>query len=149
MKKITLLFVLFSAFIYAQNEPNGTTLEEYNYMTKGYKIQISSGLDMKKGYVIENITKYSTSAYDFDFKNLLRETTKTSAGIILVATSKVWGNVYYLSIPINNDDLLADFNAKIELWDEPMVTAYSNATTSLMSQLFNFYNYNNKLNSKN
>jgi len=27
-----------------------TTLEEYNYVTKGYKIQIESGLDMKKGY---------------------------------------------------------------------------------------------------
>jgi hypothetical protein len=26
-----------------------TTEEEYNYLTKGYAIQISSGLDMKKG----------------------------------------------------------------------------------------------------
>ena len=145
MRKITLFFVLFSAFSYAQDEPTGTTLEEYNYMTKGYKIQISSGLDMKKGYSVENITKYSTASYDFDFKNLLRETTNTTAGIIVIATSKLWGNVYYLSIPIDNEELLADFNSKIELWDEPMITAYSNASTSLMSKLFNFYNYNNKL----
>lgn len=37
----------------AQVEP--TTQEEYNYVTKGYKIQIESGLDMKKGYSIKPI----------------------------------------------------------------------------------------------
>jgi len=32
-----------------------TTLEEYNYVTKGYKIQVESGLDMKKGYVMKDL----------------------------------------------------------------------------------------------
>lgn len=32
-----------------------TTLEEYNYITKGYKIQIESGLDMKRGYELEKV----------------------------------------------------------------------------------------------
>ena len=31
-----------------------TTEEEYNYITKGYQIQLSSGLDMKKGYAVWN-----------------------------------------------------------------------------------------------
>jgi hypothetical protein len=39
-----------------------TTLEEYNYLTKGYKIQIESGLDMKKGYRIEDVTQYHTKS---------------------------------------------------------------------------------------
>lgn len=49
------IFTLILSFIFlsisAQNiKP--TTLEEYNYMSKGYKIQLASGLDMKKGYEI-------------------------------------------------------------------------------------------------
>ncbi len=33
----------------------GTSLEEYNYITKGYKVQLESGLDMKKGYMLSNL----------------------------------------------------------------------------------------------
>ncbi len=32
-----------------------TTQEEYNYITKGYKIQVESGLDMKKGYILTEL----------------------------------------------------------------------------------------------
>lgn len=31
------------------------TQEEYNYVTKGYHVQIESGLDMKKGYELKDI----------------------------------------------------------------------------------------------
>lgn len=37
--------IFFSSSVKSQ-----TTLEEYNYVTKGYKIQLESGLDMKQGY---------------------------------------------------------------------------------------------------
>ena len=37
-----------------------TTLEEYNYITKGYKVQTDSGLDMKKGYELSDIDENST-----------------------------------------------------------------------------------------
>lgn len=139
MKKITLLLIMFSAFSYAQDKPNGTTLEEYNYMTKGYKIQISSGLDVKKGYRIDDVTNYATSLYDFNFKSLVREKDGVSAGLILVATSKLWSNVYYLSIPIENVELMKLFNADVNLWDESMTTAYSEASTFMMSQLYRIY----------
>ena len=35
--------------------PAPTSEEEYNYLTKGYKVQIESGLDMKKGYALHNM----------------------------------------------------------------------------------------------
>jgi hypothetical protein len=54
MKKLLLIsvFTLQSIFSFSQNEdhPYGTTLEEYNYVTKGYAVQIEQGLDMKAGY---------------------------------------------------------------------------------------------------
>nr|WP_314896773.1 hypothetical protein [uncultured Flavobacterium sp.] len=140
MKKITLLLIMFTAFCYAQDKPNGTTLEEYNYMTKGYKVQISSGLDMKQGYKVEDIIVLKNSDYAFNFKNLVRTVDNSSAGVIVIATSNIWANTYYLSIPINNSDLMNDFNVKMSLWDESMTTAYASASTNLNSIMFDLYN---------
>lgn len=48
MKKLLFaLFVLTSSVAFCQ-----TTDDEYNYLTKGYAIQVSSGLDMKAGYTM-------------------------------------------------------------------------------------------------
>lgn len=44
------ILILVAAMICSLAGYSQTTLEEYNYLTKGYKIQIESGLDMKKGY---------------------------------------------------------------------------------------------------
>jgi hypothetical protein len=139
MKKITLLFIMFTVFAYSQDKPNGTTLEEYNYMTKGYKIQLSSGLDVKKGYRIDDVTSYPTALYDFKFQSFVREKDGVSAGLILIATSKMWSNVYYLAIPIDNSILMEQFNKDVDIWDESMTTAYSNASTFLMAELFRIY----------
>lgn len=133
-----MLLIMFSVAIYSQDKPKGTTQEEYNYMTKGYQIQLSSGLDVKKGYRIEDLYNFDANPYNFEFKAFVRDN-NTLAGIILVSTSKLWGNVYYSAIPVNNDELLANFNARLLDWDEPMVTAYGYASTSLMSNLYNFY----------
>ncbi len=57
MKK--LLFILPLTFIFissfAQGEVEGTTEEEFRYITKGYKIQQESGLDMKRGYFFRDL----------------------------------------------------------------------------------------------
>jgi len=47
------LQTLFALLICCYSFAQGTTQEEYNYVTKGYKIQQESGLDMKKGYSIK------------------------------------------------------------------------------------------------
>ncbi|MDI5888742.1 hypothetical protein [Flavobacterium yafengii] len=137
MKKFTLLLTLFTVFAYSQDKFNGTTLEEYNYMTKGYKIQVSSGLDVKKGYVITDLVTNNFDTYTFDYKTFIRQKDGTLAGIILIATSKLWSNVYYLAIPVNNVDLLSDLNSQISIWDESMTTAYANSATLLNSVLLN------------
>lgn len=50
MKKTLILITLFLfAAGFAQIKKGQTTLEEYNYMSKGFKIQMESGIDMKKG----------------------------------------------------------------------------------------------------
>ena len=64
MKQLYLLLILMtSSSLVAQLDSTlarsvPTTMEEYNYMTKGYKIQVESGLDMKKGYFIEDMGEH-------------------------------------------------------------------------------------------
>ncbi|RYE27090.1 MAG: hypothetical protein EOP48_34690 [Sphingobacteriales bacterium] len=78
MKIILLtLFVFISVKSFAQN----TTQEEYNFMTKGYKQLLESGLDMKKGYVLSDTAAFTTSEgkYEIIFMNLLRQKDKSLA----------------------------------------------------------------------
>ena len=80
MKKITfilaaflLIFLSGAARLYAQTTIT-TTEEEYNYITKGYKVQFESGLDMKKGYILKDMgewnLKYDNISRGFAFKGL-------------------------------------------------------------------------------
>ena len=69
MKKVLVLLVAITSIAInqaiAQSEnnqlPAPTTEEEYNYLTKGYKIQVESGLDMKKGYSLIDMGTYQLS----------------------------------------------------------------------------------------
>lgn len=49
-----------------------TTIEEYNYVTKGYKDQIEKGLDMKKGYKIWDLGFSNTQDRKTELKMLVR-----------------------------------------------------------------------------
>ena len=49
---------------------NDLTQEEFNYLTKGLKVQEESGLDMKKGYVLQEV--YSKKIGLYTFKGICR-----------------------------------------------------------------------------
>ena len=55
MKKI----ILAIAFIGALSAYSQTTLEEYNYMTSGFLIQLRTGQDFNKGYRMERLGKFA------------------------------------------------------------------------------------------
>lgn len=85
--------------------------EEYNYMAKGYWSQVENGLDMKKGYEIENTDGYelSNSSYSFTFFPLLKinaDKTKCLVGYIIKAHSSVSGGNYHYAMPVNNDGVM-------------------------------------------
>jgi hypothetical protein len=64
----------------------GTTNEEYNYLTKGHKIQIESGLDMKKGYTLKDIPDNITckSPRCVEIKALYRDTINTPIAHLII-----------------------------------------------------------------
>ena len=121
-------------------EVNGTSLEEYNYMTKGFQIQKSSGLDMKNGYNLNNIANITKGNYSFSFNALIRTEKKELAGILIIANSQVSGRNYYLGMPVNNSQLQLDFENDIRNWDESMTTAYAQSLSELYSKTaMNYY----------
>ncbi|HEY3390408.1 MAG TPA: hypothetical protein VGK38_12590, partial [Prolixibacteraceae bacterium] len=113
-----LIFLSFTAFgQISMSKITPTTEEEYNYLTKGYKIQIESGLDMKKGYKLQVLDKKKESYYTFQIQALIREEKNEIAGLLLIANSEISGKTYYLCIPQQNEQLLNRYYADINLWD--------------------------------
>ncbi len=97
MKKLFFaLFILTSSVAFCQ-----TTDEEYNYLTKGYAVQVSSGLDMKAGY---SITDKGNTPIDLgttitvNVKYLYRTTGNVYAGALLTVNG-MKGATKYFCVP--------------------------------------------------
>ena len=112
MKKLSifLILLLLSAIVsFGQ-----TTMEEFNYITKGYKVQIESGLDMKKGYTLEDLGEWGLEYSNGGtrktyFKGLYRENENTPCAIMMIYKYSESDNIYYICIPHPDSDE--------EIWD--------------------------------
>jgi hypothetical protein len=84
MKNVIFLMVILflSVKLYSQ-----TTLEEYNYLTKGLRIQQESGLDMKKGYELKSVDFSSLDNKKVELFKLTRTNTKNTAAYLIIFTS--------------------------------------------------------------
>ncbi len=77
---------------------SGTSADEYNYISKGYKVQIESGLDMKKGYEFRDINSSEFGGRKIVYKELIKDG-KDLRAIMAVFTGKD-GATKYLCIPL-------------------------------------------------
>jgi len=108
---ITILFSITSSF-------GQTTQEEYNYITKGYKVQLESGLDMKKGYSFADLGNSAvtsgTEKRTTEFKALLKEGQSKPVAIMMIyrRTDISNGAVMYVCIPSQD--------APKEIWSQTM-----------------------------
>ena len=127
--------LLISSLSFVQGQTSPTTEEEYNYVTKGYKIQNDAGLDMKKGYELQSFGQYNEGSYSFEFRILFRTTSKEIAGIMVIAKSQSWGNTYYLCIPHENDYLKQRYNSFLDSWDGNICRAYSKVLSHHLSKI--------------
>jgi hypothetical protein len=113
---IVLTLILFTFRLSAQ-----TTEEEYKYLSKGYQIQLESGLDMKKGYYFKDVgTVFQTSDAgnrEVGFLILYREATDAPAGLIMSykRTDVENAKTTYTGIPMPKSDysIIAKFQAEI------------------------------------
>ncbi len=113
-----------------------TSLEEYNYLTKGYRIQTESGLDMKKGYSFQDIGDHEVNSYHFTLKKLVRDSTQELAGILIITYSGSSNKTYYTCIPINNAELMNMYTKEIAKWDRNISAAYLFVISSYLASFF-------------
>jgi len=76
-----------------------TTEEEYNYVTKGYEMQVKGGLDMKQGYRLEDLLVDTVKERVSAFKALIREGEDKPCAILLIYTRLATGEKSYLCLP--------------------------------------------------
>lgn len=82
-----------------------TTQEEYNYITKGYKVQIESGLDMKKGYTLVDLGNWgldhNPEHRECTFKGLVRQGQTKPCAVLMIykRTDVANGATFYVCIP--------------------------------------------------
>lgn len=83
-----------------------TTQEEYNYITKGYKVQIESGLDMKKGYTLTDLDTSKLTIGEITrsctFKGLFRNGEVKPCAVMILYKRLDNDKTYYICIPSNN-----------------------------------------------
>ena len=83
-KKFVCIVIIcfFSCFFSPTITKCQTTLEEYNYLTKGIKIQLENGLDMKKGYSLEEVDKARFEVRSAVLSRLTRSDSKIAAYLL-------------------------------------------------------------------
>ena len=140
MKKIKLILATFfltfffgTVKLYSQSKIT-TSEEEYNYVTKGYKVQIESGLDMKKGYTLKDLgewnLKYSDVSRGFAFKGLFRENDSIPCAVMAIYQKKRSGKAAisaYYCIPT------LDAGA---LWDRTMSQVNEDYNSSNANEIY-------------
>ena len=100
-----------------------TTLEEYKYLTKGYKIQVESGLDIKEGYEMKyghtTIHRKSSFNRNIEFKYLYRVEEEYPCATLLIMERTDTDYKDYLCIPA--------INSSSDLWEQAKKDFYKAA----------------------
>jgi hypothetical protein len=145
MKKSILLIILscLCVVVWAQPmqmvkaSPNTTTIEEYNYVTKGYAIQLEAGLDMKKGYELRDLCGFEHLNYGTDtkrgcsFKSLHKQGYVKPCAIMMIyerRTNDVTARKDYYCIPTSD--------APNELWDKLFAQINADPTSPTTKDMY-------------
>lgn len=131
-KRIAFILMIISVMIFSPILNGQTTLEEYNYVTKGYRVQVESGLDMKKGYEFAEIDTVSTKIATAEVKILYRiKDSKKVIAAYLIIYKRTGRTTEYICVPNPNSDEEIMQKYMTALWD-----GYSEATSK--GQLISF-----------
>lgn len=137
----TVCLLYFTTTVHGQNAPMAvtTTLDEYNYLTKGLKRTMEEGADAKSGYVLRDVPPVKIGEnYEFTFRPFIKNETGKMVAMSVVVKSKGWGNsmnVWYLCVPRgNNVELLKMYWDSYKGWDSALLKVYADLTSWLLAE---------------
>lgn len=102
MKRTVLATVLLAIGVISYSQ---TTMEDYNFLTKGLKITLENGLEMKSSYNLQEVTSFKneeTKLVLFNFYKAADQTQEPSA-LSLIAVRED-GERVYLCLPLTTSD---------------------------------------------
>jgi hypothetical protein len=137
MKAIFILLAFVTLSVSGQKSKSGvppTTEDEYKYLTKGYLVAEEVGLDLKKGYIIEELGKVKDGYCNFVFKALIREKENELAGILVIVKSDLEEKPYSFCIPQNNVDLMKRYFDDLNTLDSSMIKSYTRVLSVYFGQ---------------
>jgi len=105
---LVFLFLIFSSSVIAQ-----TSIEEYKYVSKGYRMETEGGLDAKRGYYFKDLESFDIEYPNWirttGFKTLYRERGHEPAAIMMIFERSDTEYQAYFCIPL--------YNSSEEVWD--------------------------------
>lgn len=104
MKKLLLaLFIMGSGYAYSQ-----TSVDEYNYLTKGYSQSIANGLGIKQGYSLTDKGSYTLDEGGYTLQvsvlYLMRTADNSYAAALVMVHDSKKNNTAYFCVPAKNSD---------------------------------------------
>lgn len=106
MKKLVLLFVLFSLQVFAQEVQ--TTEDEYNYLTKEYAFGLKYNYPVKEGYELVKLDEKEWAPFSFKAYRFIEKKSNATKAILFVL-KKAKNEPELLCLPINNETLCKKF----------------------------------------
>ncbi len=96
MKKLILLSAISFLTLPALKAQN-TTQDEYNWMVNGYKLMVSTGGEMKKGYYFSPTDEFTDSwtGYKITYKVMKREFDQSLAGFLIILAQDTKVPIYF------------------------------------------------------
>lgn len=147
MKKIlSFLFILVAFSSFAQDKIS-TTVNEYNYLVKGYAQDVDAGRSVKDGYKIENFYTFKNGSFTHEYLYLYSIESETPKAVLMINTKTRNAKKVYLCLPFNNKDLFKLFVKDYEALGISMGISANVATYDLLSNvmpvIYNIANNNN------
>lgn len=124
------LILIFFSFFFLNLLIAHTTQEEFNYITKSYKIKLESGLDMKKGYNLIDLgncgINHGLEKRNYTFKDLVRNgQTKPCALLLIYKRQDILnGSENHICIP--------SYDASEDIWNQTLKFIYENFKDNIL-----------------
>ena len=101
MKKLMIFLTLVSSALFAFGQ---TTLDEWNYVTKGFRIQNQTGLE-KPGYIVIFDHQQKDGNVFCDFSYLIKQTNNGDEKVAIMVHTNYMGDNYYCIPKIGNNEV--------------------------------------------
>jgi hypothetical protein len=147
MRYLFFAFFIISSIAIAQEKEDNTILEttsieDYNYLTKGYESDLENGKGVKDGYSFKTLYEFNNDDWKIVYKGFRFDETETTKAILITIVKLKNNKTRYLCLPFNNSKLLQKYVKNYESLGITMQMVFDGVNANFMQRLFNLVTNN-------